>query len=65
MVELRWVFGSEPAPEIGENVERAVKVLQYRTKIPDSALGRMPADPRDRWTEWQDVTTVDEQAKGA
>jgi hypothetical protein len=57
MVEMRWVWGSEPAPECGEGISRTVKVLQYRQKVGTSVAGELFDVV---WSEWIDVPTVEE-----
>lgn len=60
MVEMRWVWGSEPAPELGENFARSVRVLQYRQeKLIEDIVGGQPMKYHG-WSEWIDVPTVTE-----
>lgn len=59
MVEMRWVWGSEPEPEFGENMARKVKVLQYRYMSSTAKYG----NGAKVWSEWMDVLTVTEEGK--
>ena len=55
VIELRWVWGTEPAPEFGEGFSRQVRVLQYRS---GSYPYQSPHDKEWVGTDWQDVPTV-------
>lgn len=68
-MKLRYVWGSEPAPEYGENVARKVKVLQqwwegakikkeYEHLAPGSIIpwdGISPLMTYEPHGEWRDV----------
>jgi hypothetical protein len=64
MVEFRYVWGSEPAPEFGENICRRVKVLQYREAMlyvaenGEFRIGKA-ADGNIAMSPWQDIPTAD------
>lgn len=60
MVEMRWVWGSEPAPEFGENMARRVKVLQYRYATKKNS-GDAEYLTWLEWSEWIDVPTETEE----
>ena len=57
MIELRWVWRDEPAPELGPDIARRVKVLQYRYQGDWYEFG---TGKRRDWSEWQDVPTASE-----
>ncbi len=53
MFDLRFVERTVPAPVFGDNVEKTVKILQFRSILNPSEIGLQ--DPR--WSEWSDVRT--------
>lgn len=53
MIELRWKWGLEPAPQYGKNVSLRTKVLQWRKSINPEEIGIHPPI----WDDWEDVPT--------
>lgn len=56
MIDLRFVSRSVPALELGENIGKSVRVLQFRQMTNLNEIGiQEPV-----WGEWQDVRWEDE-----
>ena len=57
MVEMRWVEEDVPAPELGDNINRVVKLLQYRHHVFDG-YDKDGVPAFNGWSDWIDVPTV-------